>query len=372
MGAPSYDPGDLLWLYIWGYLSAIRSSRALEREGHRNLECMWLLVRLAPDHKTIAEFRRRNTAALVASCAAFVPFASDSRLTRGASVAVDGSKAQAVASREAVVGQRELAAQAQRNAQEIATYLRWLDSRERDDEQGGQGPGGGAGAPDEVRAAKERLKTEGRAIATQAQHHQDGGGLYQPGAFVCEAASDSFTCPASSALRRKQLSRKDKTVIYAAQPGDCARCARKPGGTTARRRFATRHLHEEALEADTSRLAAKPWMMALRRQTVEPLFASVKHLILGNARLRMRHLTGAQAEFALAVMAYNLKRVLNMKGHPRCAPGAAGPRHGGLSHDARHAQEARQPHHHVALQPQPRERGVDDGVPCARGRHHRM
>ncbi|MDN6888421.1 transposase, partial [Variovorax sp. CAN2819] len=94
-------------------------------------------------------------------------------------------------------------------------------------------------------------------------------------------------------------------------------------------RFATRHLHEEALEADTSRLAAKPWMMALRRQTVEPLFASVKHLILGNARLRMRHLTGAQAEFALAVMAYNLKRVLNMKGHPRCAPGAAGPRHGG-------------------------------------------
>ncbi|WP_367618194.1 transposase [Variovorax sp. CAN15] len=151
------------------------------------------------------------------------------------------------------------------------------------------------------------------------------------GAFVCEAAGDSFTCPASSALGRKQLSRKNKTVICAAQPGDCVQCARKPGGTTARRRFVTRHLYEEALEANPSSLAANPWMMALRRQTVEPLFASVKHLILGNARLRMRHLTGAQAEFALAVMAYNLKRVLNMKGHPRCAPGAAGPRPGAQS-----------------------------------------
>jgi transposase len=70
MGAPPYDPADLLKLYIWGYLSAIRSSRALERECHRNVECMWLLGRLAPEHKTIAEFRRSNTQALVAVCAA--------------------------------------------------------------------------------------------------------------------------------------------------------------------------------------------------------------------------------------------------------------------------------------------------------------
>ncbi|MDQ0039059.1 transposase, partial [Variovorax boronicumulans] len=127
LGTPPYDPGDLLRLYIWGYLSAIRSSRALERECHRNVECMWLLGRLAPDHKTIAEFRRQNTAALVASCAAFVQFARQSRLIRGSTVAIDGTKVQAAASRKAVVGQRELAAQAQRNAQEIAAYLRLLD-----------------------------------------------------------------------------------------------------------------------------------------------------------------------------------------------------------------------------------------------------
>ncbi|WP_422086596.1 hypothetical protein [Variovorax sp.] len=77
-----------------------------------------------------------------------------------------------------------------------------------------------------------------------------------------------------------------------------------------------RHLYEEALQANASRLAAQPWMMALRRQTVEHPFASIKHLILGNARLLMRHTSGARAEFSLAVMAYNLKRVFNMKGAP--------------------------------------------------------
>ncbi|WP_082572209.1 IS1182 family transposase [Variovorax sp. Root434] len=418
LGTPPYDPGDLLRLYLWGYLSAIRSSRALERECHRNVECMWLLGRLAPDHKTIAEFRRQNTAGLVASCAAFVQFARASRLIRGSTVAIDGSKVQAVASRKAVVGQRELAAQAQRNAQEIAAYLRLLDSRDSEDDQDGEGPGGSPGAPDEVRAALERLKAEGRAIANEAQqlmrseastvvrgepearpmrslnsqpgynlqtavetqshlvvahevvcevndlrqlqpmaeaasrvlqqpctvvadagyangqhiaaldaqgitsyvadnrsvNNQGGGGLYERDVFVYDRASDSFSCPAGKVLKRKQLSRTDKAVIYAAQPSDCTDCAHKLKCTTARQRFVSRHLYEEALQANASRLASKPWMMALRRQTVEHPFASIKHLILGNARLLMRHTSGARAEFSLAVMAYNLKRVFNMKG----------------------------------------------------------
>jgi hypothetical protein len=75
---------------------------ALERECHRNVECMWLLGRLAPDHKTIAEFRRSNTPALVAACAAFVQFARTQRLIAGSTVAIDGSKIRAVASRKAV------------------------------------------------------------------------------------------------------------------------------------------------------------------------------------------------------------------------------------------------------------------------------
>lgn len=101
MGTPPYDPADLLRLYIWGYLNAVRSSRSLERECSRNVECMWLLGRLAPDHKTIAEFRRTNVGALVAVCAAFVQFARAQRLVCGSTVAVDGSKVRAVASRKA-------------------------------------------------------------------------------------------------------------------------------------------------------------------------------------------------------------------------------------------------------------------------------
>lgn len=101
-GRPPYDPRDLLKLYLYGYLHRVRSSRRLEAECGRNIEVMWLLDRLVPDHKTIAEFRRRNGAGLRAAGAAFVRFCREVGLVRGEWVAIDGSKFQAVASRKAV------------------------------------------------------------------------------------------------------------------------------------------------------------------------------------------------------------------------------------------------------------------------------
>ena len=71
-GRPSYHPATLLKLYINGYLNRIQSSRRLERECQRNVELMWLTGRLAPDHKTIADFGRRNGAAICAACAQFI------------------------------------------------------------------------------------------------------------------------------------------------------------------------------------------------------------------------------------------------------------------------------------------------------------
>ncbi len=68
MGRPAYDPRDLLKLYVYGYLNEVRSSRRLERECRRNVEVMWLLGRLAPDFKTIADFRRDNGAAILGAC----------------------------------------------------------------------------------------------------------------------------------------------------------------------------------------------------------------------------------------------------------------------------------------------------------------
>jgi transposase len=70
-GRPAYDPADLLKLYIYGYLNHLRSSRMLEREAGRNVEVMWLLLKLAPDFKTIADFRKDNLSAIKAVCRAF-------------------------------------------------------------------------------------------------------------------------------------------------------------------------------------------------------------------------------------------------------------------------------------------------------------
>ena len=89
-GRPPYDPGDLLKLYLYGYMNGVRSSRRLERECYRNTEVMWMLGRLAPDHKTIAEFRRGETKAIVAAAAAFVKFAQSHRLIAGNTIAIDG------------------------------------------------------------------------------------------------------------------------------------------------------------------------------------------------------------------------------------------------------------------------------------------
>lgn len=73
-GRPGYRPGDMLRLYIWGYLNQLRSSRHLERACTRDLEALWLLRRLAPDYRTIAAFRHDNPEAIIASSAAFIQF----------------------------------------------------------------------------------------------------------------------------------------------------------------------------------------------------------------------------------------------------------------------------------------------------------
>jgi transposase len=101
-GRPGYDPRDLLKLYLYGYLNQIRSSRRLETEYLRNVELMWLLGRLYPDHKSIAEFRRVHREAVTAAGAALVRFAKNCGLIRGEWIAIDSSKFRAVASIDAV------------------------------------------------------------------------------------------------------------------------------------------------------------------------------------------------------------------------------------------------------------------------------
>src|SRR6202166_2476352 len=95
-GRPGYDPRDLLKLYLYGYLNQIRSSRRLEAECRRNVELMWLLERLYPDHKSISEFRRMHAEAVIAAGAELIRYARSCGLIRGEGIAVDGSKVSAV------------------------------------------------------------------------------------------------------------------------------------------------------------------------------------------------------------------------------------------------------------------------------------
>jgi transposase len=101
-GRPGYDPRDLLKLYLYGYLHQLRSSRRLEAECRRNVELMWLLGRLYPDHKSIAEFRRMHRVAVTNAGAALVRFARSCGLIRGEWIVIDGSKFRAVANGDSV------------------------------------------------------------------------------------------------------------------------------------------------------------------------------------------------------------------------------------------------------------------------------
>ena len=95
-GRPSYHPATILKIYIYGYLNQVQSSRGLERECRRNLELIWLRGRLAPDFKTIADFRRDNGPAIRKVCQRFVALCRGLDLLDGNIVAIDGSKFKAV------------------------------------------------------------------------------------------------------------------------------------------------------------------------------------------------------------------------------------------------------------------------------------
>ena len=130
-GRPSYHPSILLKLYIYGYLNRVQSSRRLEREAGRNVEVMWLLGRLAPDHKTIADFRKDNGAAIRKVCARFVSLCRAMGLLQGTNVAVDGSKFKAVNNRDRNFTHAKMARRMAQIEESVDRYLRQLDSADR-------------------------------------------------------------------------------------------------------------------------------------------------------------------------------------------------------------------------------------------------
>ena len=98
-GRPGYHPATMLKLYIYGYLNRIQSSRRLEKEAHRNVELMWLLERLTPDFKTIADFRKNNGKGIKNACRTFIDLCRQMQMFTDVVVAIDGSKFKAVNSK---------------------------------------------------------------------------------------------------------------------------------------------------------------------------------------------------------------------------------------------------------------------------------
>lgn len=156
-GRPPYDPADLLALYLYGYLNRVRSSRRLERECQRNVEVMWLLNRLTPDHKTIAEFRRCNGSALKRAGARFVQLCVRTGLVGGQWVAIDGTKFQAVASPKAIMEPEQIAQLQQALEQRLSEYLAELDARDTQE-------GAACADAQSVRAALAELERQAQAL----------------------------------------------------------------------------------------------------------------------------------------------------------------------------------------------------------------
>jgi transposase len=415
-GRPAYQPGDLLKLYLYGYLNGVRSSRRLERETQRNVEVMWLLKKLTPDHKTIADFRKDNLAAMQQVCREFTRLCKELELFGGELVAIDGSKFLAVNSRQRNYTPEKLRRALKEIDKKVTRYLAELDEQDAQEqtvtlvaadelrtkiarlrvrqehyqsvqaqlEQGGQpqlsltdpdsrsmpaGQGTVVGynvqtavdakhkliAAHEVtnavtdqdqlapmaQQAKQALGVE-TLDATTDKGYYDGEqvqqclaqgvtpyipkphtsvnqqrGLYTKEDFTYDRQRDLYRCPAGALLDfRFESVERGRATSYYATPAcrTCAvraRCTQNKGG-----RRITRWAGEHLLDDMAERVKAHPEIVAQRKALSEHPFGTIKRA-MGQGYFLMKGLLKVRAEMSLTVLAYNLKRVLNILGVPK-------------------------------------------------------
>lgn len=147
-GRPGFHPGTMLKIYVYGYMNRIQSSRRLEVECRRNLELIWLTGRLAPDFKTIADFRRDNGLAIGAACARFVEICRGLGLFTRALAVIDGSRFKGVNSRDRNFTRGKVKARLAQAEEAIGRYLQALDAADRQE---------GLGAAAEAGNLREKL-----------------------------------------------------------------------------------------------------------------------------------------------------------------------------------------------------------------------
>lgn len=408
-GRPPYRPGDLLKLYLYGYLNQVRSSRRLEREARRNLELLWLIGSVSPCFKTIADFRKDHARAIVGACRAFIGFCREQSLYGGEVLAIDGTKIEAVASRKKVLTATTLGKRAASLDRKITAYLAAMDEADRA-EVTEAAPGNVPQALQALREKREEVRSQAAALAADglsqrvvgeeearlmrtARHgHQvaynaqtvvdaehgliaafeltsdgndqcqlhamaelgrqalgseavtvvadagyssgeqgrlcaeagitavvpraetvnpKGAQYFAREAFTYDAAQDIWTCPAGETLGCRQVSQTERQKKY--WTGACRGCALKAQCTGADKRVISRAFDEDHREAMHRRAMDDPRWMNIRRETVEHPFGTLKWL-MGTPRFLVRGRTKAKAELALAILAFNLKRAIKIKG----------------------------------------------------------
>ena len=444
-GRPAYHPGVPLKLYVYGYLNAVQSSRRLEREARRNVEVMWLLGRLVPDHKTIAEFRKNNGPAIRKVCAQFVELCRRLGLLSDASVAIDGSKFKAVNNRDRNFTENKMKRRMAQIEESVARYLHQLESADRQERSKARAMRINRlnekinklheemqrlEALDKERLARpdkqisltdpdaRSMATSGRGsgvvgynvqAAVDTTHHlivahevttsgsdraqlaamskktkavlgvdtldvvadrgyfaseqilecaqadvtvtlpkpQTSGGKAQ-GRFVKAdfryvADHDLYVCPAGALLMFVSHKREsDGLNLRRYATKECYNCKLRKRCTTSSQRAIVRWEHEHVLEDVQRRLDESPQAMRIRRETVEHPFGTLKAR-MGATHFLMKRLRNVKTEMSLAVLAYNLTRVMNIMGvgplidalreflSTLCANDTAEPRSGALS-----------------------------------------
>jgi transposase len=414
-GRPAYRPATLLKIYLYGYLNRIQSSRRLEREAQRNVELMWLTGRLAPDFKTIADFRKDNGMAIRAVCAQFVGLCRRLKLFTHAVVAIDGSKFKAVNNRDKNYTVAKVTGRMEQVEASIARYLRALDRADREEGDVAETKSVRlkekiAGLRQQMQALKvmehrvqeapdqqvsltdpdaRSMATSGKGTATvgynvqiavDAEHHLivahevinqgydrhqlapmalkaqqatgceqitaladrgyfsgdqvllcDGTGvapvvpktLTSSGAkrgfftrqdFIYNAEHDHYTCPAGAKLTKVHR-RADHTQDFDRYRhlSACFTCPLRLQCTPTKRRIIKRWVNEDVLDRMQDRLDRMPEAMAVRRQTVEHPFGTLKAW-MGATHFLTRTLDKVRTEMSLHVLAYNLKRMIAIFG----------------------------------------------------------
>ena len=174
-GRPAYHPAAMLKIYVYGYVNQIASSRRLEREARRNVELMWLTGRLAPDFKTIADFRKDNGAAIRSARRQFVALCRSLNLFAQAMVAIDGSRFKALNSRDRSFSRGSIKRRMEQVEASIERYLSALETADR--QEGEVAEAKSARLKDKIASPREQMRRYTRRRAYSAAASADSAAV---------------------------------------------------------------------------------------------------------------------------------------------------------------------------------------------------